>query len=148
MLHDAPAPTLPIGTPAAQPPARPRRRRRLRTILGIGALVLAASACTPEEVAFFVAASEPYNEVLDHDQLYRLRVCESGDNYQAVSKNGTFRGAYQFNRSTWDSVASRHFEFLVGVDPIDAAPAWQDVMAKALWSERGRQPWPVCGRRV
>ena len=86
--------------------------------------------------------------VLDQEQLYRLRLCESTDNYQAVSPYGTFRGAYQFSRSTWDSVASRHFDFLVGVDPIDADPAWQDVMAKALWSERGRAPWPHCGRRV
>ena len=24
----------------------------------------------------------------------------------------------------------------------------QDAMTRALWSERGRQPWPVCGKRV
>jgi hypothetical protein len=139
-------------TPTPEPPAAharaARRRRRLRHLLGMVAVVLVASACTPDEVGFYLHMSAPYEDVLDQDQLYRLRVCESGDNYEAVSAYGTFRGAYQFSRSTWDSVASRHFDFLVGVDPIEADPAWQDVMAKALWSERGRAPWPHCGRRI
>ena len=34
----------------------------------------------------------------------------------------------------------------VGVDPAAAAPADQDAMARALYSERGAQPWPYCGR--
>lgn len=33
-------------------------------------------------------------------------------------------------------MASRHFEWLVGVDPAEAEPWWQDLMAKALYSER------------
>ena len=149
MQHDATVTSHSSETPLVRPGApRGPRRRRLRLLLGIGALVLAATACTPDEIAFFGKVAEPYNDVLDHDQLVRLRMCESGDNYEAVSRSGTFRGAYQFSRSTWDSVASRHFEWLVGIDPIDVEPAWQDLMAKALWSERGRAPWPVCGRRV
>lgn len=148
MQHDATATSHIPETSTSRRSAPTRRRRRWRNLLGVGALVLAASACTPEEITFFAQTAEPYNEVLDHDQLYRLRWCESTDNYQAVSRSGTFRGAYQFSRSTWDSVASRHFEWLVGIDPIDVEPAWQDLMAKALWSERGRAPWPVCGRRV
>jgi hypothetical protein len=47
-----------------------------------------------------------------------------------------------------DAVAARHFEWLVGVDPAEAEPWWQDLMARALYSERGRAPWPVCGRRI
>lgn len=148
MLHDATATSHTTETATSRPSAPVQRRRRLRNLLGVGALVLAASACTPDEIAFFAHVAEPYREVLDHDQLYRLRMCESGDNYQAVSRSGSFRGGYQFNQSTWDSVASRHFEWLVGIDPVDVEPAWQDLMAKALWSERGRAPWPVCGRRV
>jgi hypothetical protein len=148
MQHDATATSSTPEPSTSRPSAPRRRRRRVRNLLGIGALVLAASACTPDEIAFFGQVAEPYNEVLDHDQLYRLRWCESTDNYQAVSRGGTFRGAYQFSRSTWDSVASRHFEWLVGIDPVDVEPAWQDLMAKALWSERGRAPWPTCGRRV
>jgi hypothetical protein len=80
------------------------------------------------------------------EKLYQLRVCESSDNYAAVSAGGTYRGAYQFNQSTWNGVASRHYPHLVGVDPATASPADQDAMARALYSERGAQPWPHCGR--
>lgn len=80
------------------------------------------------------------------DALYRLRMCESTNDYGAVSAGGTYRGAYQFNRSTWDSVAARWYPWLVGVDPAAASPAQQDAMARALYAERGAQPWPHCGR--
>ncbi len=85
---------------------------------------------------------------LSSAQLSRLRACESGGNYRAVSKSGSFRGAYQFNRSTWNGVANRHYSLYVGVDPAAAPPVVQDAMAQALWGERGRGPWPVCGRKV
>jgi len=75
-------------------------------------------------------------------------MCESTDNYQAVSPSGTYRGAYQFDQPTWNGVAERHFPWLVNLDPVDANPWWQDAMTRALWSERGAQPWPVCGKRV
>ena len=78
-------------------------------------------------------------------QLYRLRMCESGNDYGAVSYGGWYRGAYQFDRSTWNGVASRWYGYLVGVDPAAAGPADQDAMARALWNERGWQPWPTCG---
>ncbi len=146
MQHDTSAPA---ATPTPPVTTRRRsRRRRLGTLLGICTVVLAASACTPEEIVFYSHVSEPYQDVLTDDQLAALRQCESGGNYEAVDRSGSFRGAYQFTRGTWNGVASRHFEWLVGVDPAAADPAWQDVMARALWSERGRSPWPVCGRRV
>ena len=130
--------------------ARPNRHRRRRVgcLIGIGIALLAVTACTPEQVAFVTAVSEPYEEVLSADQLVALRTCESGGDYTVVDRTGSFRGAYQFTRRTWDDLAARHFEWLVGVDPAEAEPWWQDVMARALYSERGRQPWPVCGRRV
>lgn len=143
--HDATAPSHPQGVRTG----RTRSRRwRLGLLTGICALTLAASACTPEQVTLFRMVAEPYDEVLTDAQLHALRVCESGDDYTVVDRSGSFRGAYQFTRSTWDSVASRHFEWLVGVDPAEAEPWWQDLMARALWSERGRGPWPVCGRRI
>ena len=116
-------------------------------LFGLG-IILAVTACTPEQFAFVAAVSEPYEHVLTGAQLAALRRCESGGDYTIVDHTGTFRGAYQFNRSTWDGVAARHFEWLVGVDPAEADPWWQDVMARALYSERGRAPWPVCGRRL
>ena len=77
-----------------------------------------------------------------------LRQCESGGNYSITNPSGKYRGAYQFDRSTWDSVAGRHAPALVGVDPAAASPANQDVMAFALYSERGANPWPQCGRHL
>ena len=112
--------------------------------------VLSTAACTPEEIAFYLDSTAHVNDVLTHQELKRLRDCESSDDYQAVSASpaGLYRGAYQFVQHTWDGVAERHFPWLAGRDPIEVEPWWQDAMARALWSERGSQPWPVCGLRV
>jgi hypothetical protein len=82
------------------------------------------------------------------DEWEALRQCESNGNYAITNPSGKYRGAYQFDRTTWDSVASRHATGLVGVDPAAAAPADQDYMALALYSERGASPWPHCGRHL
>ena len=69
----------------------------------------------------------------------RLRSCESSGNYRALSPGGLYRGAYQFDLRTWEAVGGMG-------DPIDAAPAEQDLRAQILYDRRGRQPWPSCGR--
>lgn len=121
---------------------------RLRLVaLALVALIL-SSACTVEEITFFIDSTEHVNDVLSNEELGRLRHCESTDNYGAISRSGTYRGAYQFDQTTWDGVAQRHFPWLVSIDPIHADPWWQDSMARALWSERGKQPWPICGHKV
>lgn len=79
------------------------------------------------------------------DALARLRACESGGDYTIVSYGGWYRGAYQFDQETWDSVTSRWRPALVGVDPAQASPSDQDAMARALHAERGWAPWPACG---
>jgi uncharacterized protein YabE (DUF348 family) len=68
-----------------------------------------------------------------------LARCESGGNPRAVSRNGTYRGLYQFSFSTWHGVGG------VG-DPIDASPDEQTYRAQILYSRSGRSPWPVCGK--
>jgi hypothetical protein len=75
------------------------------------------------------------------EQWAALRWCESGGNYQAVSPNGTFRGAYQFAVSTWQGVGGTG-------DPAAASPAEQDHRAQVLYQRHGRSPWPVCGRHL
>ncbi len=82
------------------------------------------------------------------DQWAALRDCESGGDYSITNPSGKYRGAYQFDRSTWNSVAERHSAVLVGVDPAAASPADQDAMALALFTERGARPWPHCGRHL
>lgn len=123
-------------------------KQRLRLLFAALGLVTVLSACTPAEMGLFMAVTEPTRHVLSNEQLARLRACESGGNYSIVSPSGRYRGAYQFSRSTWDSVAGRHYPIMRGVDPAAAPWYWQDAMARALFSERGRQPWPVCGQRI
>ena len=70
--------------------------------------------------------------------LAAIRACESGGDYGAVSASGQYRGAYQFDRQTWQSVGGTG-------DPAAASPAEQDARASQLRSERGSSPWPNCG---
>ncbi len=70
--------------------------------------------------------------------LAAIRACESGGNYAAVSSNGRYRGAYQFDRQTWASVGGSG-------DPAAASPGEQDARAARLQSQRGSNPWPNCG---
>jgi len=72
----------------------------------------------------------------------RAHESDSAGGYQAVSAGGTYRGAYQFDRSTWDSAAAMAGRYdLVGVDPAAAAPADQDLLAITLYHARGNAPW-------
>lgn len=68
-----------------------------------------------------------------------LANCESGGNPRAVSSSGTYRGAFQFDLSTWRSVG------MTG-DPIAHSYGVQLAAAQRLYASRGRAPWPHCGR--
>lgn len=70
--------------------------------------------------------------------LAAIRACESSGNYAAVSPDGLYRGAYQFDLPTWQSVGGSG-------DPAAASSAEQDARASQLWSQRGANPWPNCG---
>ncbi len=70
-----------------------------------------------------------------------LRFCESTHDYEAISPSGIYRGAYQFDLATWDTVGG------IG-DPIQAPPEEQDARARELYARRGDQPWPICGRHL
>ncbi len=71
-----------------------------------------------------------------------IRMRESHNNYTAVSANGNYRGAYQFNQPAWDSTA-RHAGRgdLVGRLANTVAPADQDAIALDLYHWQGSKPW-------
>jgi len=71
--------------------------------------------------------------------LAAIAQCESGGNPAAVGGGGTFRGLYQFDQGTWQSVGGSG-------DPAAASVAEQTRRAQILYSRAGSSPWPVCGR--
>lgn len=72
------------------------------------------------------------------EQWRKLRFCESTERY-AVDTGNTFYGAYQFTWETWETVYGSD-------NPAHAPPEEQDARARLLYSRRGSQPWPICGR--
>jgi len=72
--------------------------------------------------------------------LERIAGCESGGDPRAVSPDGLYKGKYQFNKQTWQSVGGSG-------EPHHASEAEQDKRAAILYSQRGAQPWPTCGYR-
>jgi hypothetical protein len=71
--------------------------------------------------------------------LQAIAGCESGGNPSAVGGGGAFRGKYQFDQATWESVGGTG-------DPASAPVAEQDRRAAMLYAREGSTPWPVCGR--
>jgi hypothetical protein len=70
--------------------------------------------------------------------LDAIGACESGGDPTAVSADGTYRGKYQFDLGTWESVGGSG-------DPAAATEAEQDYRAALLYSQAGSSPWPICG---
>ncbi len=100
---------------------------------------VAAQAAAPAPVEAprpSMAGSGPTDE-----QWARLRQCESSGNYRAVSPSGRYRGAYQFDLRTWESVGGTG-------DPAAAPPEEQDLRARILYERRGARAWPHCGRHL
>ncbi len=69
--------------------------------------------------------------------LNSIAQCESGGNPRAISPDGTYRGKYQFDRSTWAAYGSAG-------DPARASETEQDRRALKLYKARGTAPWPNC----
>jgi hypothetical protein len=70
--------------------------------------------------------------------LESISACESGGDPTAISSDGTYRGKFQFDYGTWESVGGHG-------DPAAAPEAEQDYRAALLYSRSGSSPWPVCG---
>jgi hypothetical protein len=89
-----------------------------------------------EEEAAEIASPESFGVSLA--TLESIAVCESGGDPTAVSADGTYRGKYQFDYSTWASVGGSG-------DPAAAPEGEQDMRAAMLYSQAGASPWPICG---
>lgn len=72
------------------------------------------------------------------ETLDAIAACESGGDPTAVSADGTYRGKYQFDYGTWESVGGTG-------DPAAAPEAEQDYRAALLYARSGSSPWPICG---
>jgi soluble lytic murein transglycosylase-like protein len=70
--------------------------------------------------------------------LDAIGACESGGDPTAVSSDGTYRGKYQFDYGTWESMGGSG-------DPAAASEREQDYRAALLYASAGSSPWPVCG---
>lgn len=70
--------------------------------------------------------------------LDSIGACESGGDPTAVSSDGAYRGKYQFDFGTWESVGGSG-------DPAAAPEQEQDYRAALLYARAGSSPWPVCG---
>jgi hypothetical protein len=69
--------------------------------------------------------------------LEGIAACESGGNPGAVSPDGQYRGKYQFDQQTWQSVGGSG-------DPAAAPEAEQDARAAQLHAQTGGAAWPNC----
>lgn len=120
---------------AAETAAAERERRKAETkALAAGRVVARPAAPTA------VATAPASTDETDMERRWaRLRDCESGGDYGIVSRSGRYRGAYQFDQRTWESVGGRG-------DPAQASPEEQDMRARMLYQQRGARAWPHCGR--
>jgi hypothetical protein len=72
------------------------------------------------------------------ETLESIAACESGGDPTIVSADGSYRGKYQFDFGTWESVGGSG-------DPAAAPEDEQDYRAALLYSQSGSSPWPICG---
>lgn len=108
-------------------PAPKGRRRGPAVVLAVAGALVGLALVGPA-----AANADPSS-----DSWYRLRMCESSNNYAINTGNGYY-GAYQFDLSTWQSVGGSGY-------PNQASPAEQDARALQLYRMRGWQPW-TCAR--
>jgi hypothetical protein len=72
------------------------------------------------------------------ETMESIALCESGGDPTAVSSDGSYRGKYQFDFGTWESVGGSG-------DPAAAPEDEQDYRAALLYAQSGSSPWPICG---
>jgi hypothetical protein len=112
--------------------------RTMHVSLRGGAAAQAAGSSAASGTASAGQAAAPAGSGGAGSGLESVAQCESGGNPSAVSPDGQYRGKYQFDQQTWESVGGSG-------DPAAAPEAVQDQKAAQLQAQRGSSPWPVCG---
>lgn len=125
---------LPL-TPDSDSSDSSHRRSSHRRFDGL-ARGLTAAGLTAAVAAAVIGATTSTASANDND-WYRLRMCESTNNYSINTGNGYY-GAYQFDLGTWRSVGGSGY-------PNNASAAEQDYRARLLYRSRGWSPWS-CAR--
>lgn len=92
----------------------------------------------PKPRRVLVGRSARFVPGTNHLNWGALANCESGGNPRAVNPAGYY-GLYQFDTGTWRSVGGSGL-------PSRASAPEQTYRAKLLYKQRGRSPWPSCGR--
>ena len=70
--------------------------------------------------------------------LDAIGACESGGDPTAVSSDGSYRGKYQFDYGTWESVGGTG-------DPAAAPEKSRTTEQLSSTPQSGSSPWPICG---
>lgn len=105
-----------------------------------GRTVVDTKVVQEAKVKVVVRGTKRGNDDMQSDGWQKLRFCESGGNY-ANKRNPLYRGAYQFDFSTWNNYGGYY-------DPADAPANVQDAKAAETYRRRGASPWPLCGRFI
>ena len=119
--------------------ARPATRRELRTsIVDLRQMLRDGHPSTTARSSSTAGASGGSSSSTAGAGLESIAACESGGDPSAVGGGGQYRGKYQFDQQTWQSVGGNG-------DPASASEAEQDQRAAALVAQQGKSAWPNCG---
>jgi hypothetical protein len=141
--HTGPRVSVGDAVPAGLAPLQRPVARFQRVVHSVAEEILVAEG-ERERRAAEAAARERRQRFADlpggvtMETLESIASCESGGDPTAVSSDGTYRGLYQFDFGTWESVGGHG-------DPAAASAAEQSYRAALLYTRSGSSPWPVCG---
>jgi resuscitation-promoting factor RpfB len=123
-----------------------QRKRGLKADGIVGAATAKALGVTIGKASYATGGSAAGSNGSDTGQsrqvklpaaLVKIAKCESGGNIRAVSRDGRYRGKFQFDMATWRSLGGTG-------DPAKASEAVQDRLALKLYRARGTAPWANC----